>query len=58
MWTTSKSLDPAVAVKIKTAFLELSDPTVLALLRGTKYVVATNAEYDPLRKVAIQLQML
>jgi phosphonate transport system substrate-binding protein len=58
VWTTSKSLDPAVAVKIKTAFLELSDPTVLALLRGTKYVVATNAEYDPLRKVAIQLQML
>jgi phosphonate transport system substrate-binding protein len=58
VWTTSKTLDAATAAKIKAAFLALTDPAVLALLRGTKYVVATNAEYDPLRKVAQQLQML
>jgi phosphonate transport system substrate-binding protein len=58
VWTTSKTLDPAVSAKIKTAFLTLSDPAVLSLLRATKYVVATNTEYDPLRKVAQQLQML
>ena len=58
VWTTSKTLDPAIATKIKAAFLTLTDPAVLTLLRGTKYVVATNAEYDPLRKVAQQLQML
>ena len=58
VWTTSKTLDPALAGKIKTAFLTLKDPEVLTILRGTTYVVATNAEYDPLRKVARQLQML
>jgi phosphonate transport system substrate-binding protein len=58
VWTTSKTLDPATAAKIKAAFLALTDPAVLTVLRGTKYVVATNAEYDPLRKVAQQLQML
>lgn len=58
VWTTSKGLDPAVAAKIKSAFLSLNEPAVLGLLRATKYVVATNTEYDPLRKVAQQLQML
>ncbi len=58
VWTTSKSLDPAVGSQIKAAFLALNDPAVLAVLRGTKYVVASNVEYDPLRKIAIQLQML
>jgi ABC-type phosphate/phosphonate transport system substrate-binding protein len=58
VWTTSKSLDDATAAKIKAAFLALADPAVLSILRGTKYVVATNAEYAPLRKVAQQLQML
>ena len=58
VWATSKTLDAATAAKIKTAFLQMNDAAVLALLRGTKYVVATNAEYDPLRKVAEQLQML
>ncbi len=58
VWTTSKSLDDATAANIKAAFLALKDPAVLSILRGTKYVVATNAEYAPLRKVAQQLQML
>lgn len=58
VWTTSKSLDPAVARKIKAGFLGLTDPAVLAVLRATKYAMATNAEYDPLRKIANQLQML
>jgi phosphonate transport system substrate-binding protein len=58
VWTTSKTLDSATAAKIKASFLALTDPAVLSIVRGTKYVVATNAEYEPLRKVAIQLQML
>jgi phosphonate transport system substrate-binding protein len=58
VWTTSASLEPALGAKIKAAFLSLNDPAVLAILRGTKYVVATNTEYDPLRKIAQQLQML
>jgi phosphonate transport system substrate-binding protein len=58
VWATSKSLDPALAGKIRAAFLALTDANVLALLRGTKYVVATDREYDALRKVAQQLQML
>jgi phosphonate transport system substrate-binding protein len=58
VWATSKTLDPAAAASIKRAFLELKSGPVLELLRGSGYVAATNAEYDPLRVVAEKLQLL
>jgi phosphonate transport system substrate-binding protein len=58
VWATSKTLDPATAASVKRAFLALKAGPVLDLLRGTGYVAATNAEYDPLRTVAEKLQLL
>ena len=58
VWATNKSLDAGTVAKIKAAFIDMKDPAVLQLLRATAYVAANNAEYDSLRKVAIQLQLL
>jgi phosphonate transport system substrate-binding protein len=58
VWAVRKDLDPALTAKIKTGFLTLRDPAVLALLRGSRYVAADNAEYDPLREIARKLDLL
>jgi phosphonate transport system substrate-binding protein len=57
-WAGSKTLDTATQTAVKKAFLALKDPAVISMLRGTSYVVATNAEYDNLRQVAQKLQLL
>ncbi len=58
VWVVRKGLDAATAEAIKKAFLGTTDPAVLDVLRATKYVVANDAEYEPLRKVAERLKLL
>lgn len=58
VWVVRKGLDPATAEAIKKAFLSLTDRAVLDVLRANKYVVADDAEYEPLRKVAERLKLL
>jgi phosphonate transport system substrate-binding protein len=58
VWTVRKETDPALIERVRQAFLNLTDPAVLAVLRGTKYVAADDAEYDPLRSVARKLNLL
>ena len=58
VWVVRKGVDAATADAIKKAFLGMTDPAVLDVLRATKYVVADDAEYEPLRKVAERLKLL
>jgi phosphonate transport system substrate-binding protein len=58
VWVVRKGVDAATAEAIKKAFLGTTDPAVLDVLRATKYVVANDAEYEPLRKVAERLKLL
>jgi len=58
VWAVRSDLDPASVAQIRSAFLSLGDPKVLAILRGTKYVVANDAEYDPLRATAKSIGLL
>jgi phosphonate transport system substrate-binding protein len=58
VWVVRKGVDAATADAIKKAFLGLTDTAVLDVLRATKYVVADDAEYEPLRKVAERLKLL
>ena len=58
VWVVRKGVDAATAAAIRKAFLTTTDPAVLDVLRATKYVVADDAEYEPLRKVAERLKLL
>jgi phosphonate transport system substrate-binding protein len=58
VWAVRKDLDPALVGKIRSGFLEMSDPKVLSIVRGTKYVVANDQEYDALRVVAKKIGLL
>ena len=58
VWVVRKGVDAATADAIRKAFLTTTDPAVLDVLRATKYVVADDAEYEPLRKVAERLKLL
>jgi phosphonate transport system substrate-binding protein len=58
VWVVRKGVDAATADAIRKAFLGLTDAAVLDVLRATKYVVADDAEYEPLRKVAERLKLL
>jgi phosphonate transport system substrate-binding protein len=58
VWAVRKDLDEPLVAQIRTGFLTLSDPKVLSIVRGTKYVVANDREYDPLRVVAKKAGLL
>jgi len=57
-WATTQGLDPQVRGKIRDAFLALKDPALLDLLRATKYVPSSAAEYADLRSTALSLHLL
>lgn len=50
--TMQGSLAPELKAEIRDAFLELSDPEILALFRVEKLAPATDADYDVLREMA------
>jgi len=61
VWVARKGVNPALAEKVAQAFLNLQAPkdqAILDILRGTKFVRANDQEYEQLRAVARQLQML
>jgi phosphonate transport system substrate-binding protein len=61
VWVARKDVNPALAEKVAQAFLNLQQPkdaAVLDILRGNKFVRANDQEYESLRAVARQLQML
>ncbi len=58
VWTVPSTTPPALAELVRRAFLDMNDPAVLAVVRGTKFVVADDAEYAPLRVVAQKLNLL
>ena len=58
VWAVRKDLEEPLVAQIRTGFLTLSDPKVLAIVRGTKYVLANDREYDPLRVVAKKAGLL
>jgi phosphonate transport system substrate-binding protein len=61
VWVARNDVNPALAEKVAQAFLNLQQPkdsAVLDILRGTKFVRANDAEYEQLRSVAKQLEML
>lgn len=58
VWAVRKDLEEPLVEQIRAGFLNLSDPKVLEIVRGTKYVVANDREYDPLRVVAKKVGLL
>ena len=55
VWVARKEIDTAARDKFAAAFLSLQSPrddNVLTILRGEKFVAASDSEYDPLRRVA------
>jgi phosphonate transport system substrate-binding protein len=57
-WATSKDSDPKLRAQLRDAFLGLKDPKVLELLRATRYVPSSDAEYANLRTTARSLHLL
>ena len=58
VWAVAKSVDDHLAGSIRAGFLGLHDRAVLDLLRATTYVAANDREYDEIRTVAKQLNLL
>lgn len=58
VWAVRKDLDDATVTGIRHGFLQANDPKLLALLRATKYVTATDREYDAIREIAKKLNLL
>lgn len=60
VWAAGKTVPTELREKFAQAFLQLTpsnDPRVLAILRGKKFVRATDAEYDDIKQVATRLHM-
>ncbi len=60
VWVGRMQVDAAVRAKFGEAFLALQpgrDDRILAILRGNKFVRATDDEYDTLRRVATDLKL-
>ena len=60
VWVARKDVDPATREKFGAAFLALQagrDQTIVDILRGDKFVTATDAEYETLRRVATELKL-
>ncbi len=57
-WATTQAFDPQTREKVRAAFLGLTDTNVLQLLRATKYVPSSDAEYAELRTSARNLHLL
>jgi len=61
VWVARKEMPPAIRAGLANAFLSLrapADEKVLAILRGTSFVKADDAEYATLRAVAKRLKLL
>jgi phosphonate transport system substrate-binding protein len=54
-WVYQNDLSPELRQKIRTAFLELKDPSVLKPLRADGFAVMTNKDYDVIRQAAQEL---
>ncbi len=60
VWAARANLDAATEKAIVKAFTELQpgkDDKILAILRGKKFVAATNSEYDTIRTTATSLKL-
>jgi phosphonate transport system substrate-binding protein len=57
-WATTQSIDPKLRDKLRDSFLALHETSVLQLLRATKYVPSSDAEYAELRVTARKLHLL
>lgn len=60
VWVARKQIDAAMRNKFASAFLALQpghDDQILGILRGSKFVRATDNEYDTLRRVATELKL-
>jgi phosphonate transport system substrate-binding protein len=60
VWVAGKQIDAGTRDKFAKAFLTLQsgrDEAILHILRGSKFVRATNSEYDTLRRVALELKL-
>ena len=58
VWAVRKDLDISLVTSIRHGFLEANDPKLLALLRATRYVTASDREYDSIRETAKKLNLL
>lgn len=58
VWAARPGLEASLVSTLRTAFVGLKDPTVLGLLRATKYVPANFADYAQLSTVAKKLDLL
>ncbi len=58
VWAVRKDLDDATVTGIRHGFLGASDPKLLALLRATHFVTASDREYDSIRETARKLNLL
>lgn len=58
VWAVRKDLDDGIVAGIRHGFLQASDPKLLALLRATRYVTASDRDYDSIRETARTLNLL
>jgi phosphonate transport system substrate-binding protein len=56
-WVYQNDLVPELREKIRTAFLEMTDPAVLKPLKADGFKAMSNADYDVIRKAARELDM-
>jgi phosphonate transport system substrate-binding protein len=57
-WCVRASLAPDVVERITNAFLDISDPALLDLMRAQGYTRVTAADYDEVRREAARLGLL
>jgi phosphonate transport system substrate-binding protein len=57
-WCVRASLAPALVERITNAFLDISDPGLLDLMRAQGYTRVTAADYDEVRREATRLGLL
>lgn len=51
-WTYRNDLDPALKARVRDAFLNLSDPSVLGAFKADGFAPITDSDYDSLRELA------
>ena len=56
-WTMQSNLDPELKAKIRQAFLDLKDPSILKPLKAEGFSVATDADYNVIRELGTILKL-
>ena len=57
-WCVRAALDPALVQQITNAFLDITDPDLLSLMRAERYAGVAPSDYDEIRREATRLGLV